>query len=213
MASPEKPAKAKGKDEDPTEAKPLEIDSEGAALATGSSSDVVQLERLGRVMESLWVSKHADQATSDRAMQAAYDTLKGIAPRSELEGMLAAQMIGAYNASMECLRRAMIPEQSFEGRDQNLKHAAKLMSIYERQLAALDKHRGKGQQRITVEHVTVEAGGQAIVGNVLQEGGKQQQQRTEQQAVLTDNSAADALSRDALKSLESANIPAETLCD
>ena len=118
MASPEKPSK--GKDEDPTKAKPLEIDSEGAALATGSSSDVVQLERLGRVVESLWFSKDAGKDTSDRVMQAAYDTLKGIAPRSELEGMLAAQMIGAYNASMECLRRAMLPEQTFEGRDQNL---------------------------------------------------------------------------------------------
>ena len=143
-------------------------------------------------------------------MQAAYDTLKGIAPRSELEGMLAAQMIGAYNASMECLKRAMNPNKTFEGRDQNLKHAAKLMSIYERQLAALDKHRGKGQQRITVEHVTVEAGGQAIVGNVRQDGGKQHQ-RTEQQAVLADNSAADALASEALRGLEPAKMPAKIL--
>ena len=80
--------------------------------------------------------------------------------------MLAAQMISTHNAAMECLRRAMTEAQTFEGRDQNLKHAAKLLGLYERQLAALDKHRGKGQQKITVEHVTVEAGGQAIVGNV-----------------------------------------------
>jgi hypothetical protein len=51
-------------------------------------------------------------------------------------------------------------------RDQNLKHAAKLMSLYERQLAALDKRRGGGRQKITVEHVNVHAGGQAIVGDV-----------------------------------------------
>jgi hypothetical protein len=31
---------------------------------------------------------------------------------------------------------------------------------------ALDRHRGKGQQRITVEHVHVNDGGQAIVGAV-----------------------------------------------
>ena len=210
MASPEKPAKAKGKDDDPATPKSLEIDSEGLKIATGSSSDAVQFERLARVIDSLWIFKGADTASRDRMMQAAYDTLMGIAPQGELEGMLAAQMIGTYNASMECLKRAMIAEQSFEARDQNLKHAAKLMSIYERQLAALDKHRGKGQQRITVEHVTVEAGGQAIVGNVLQEGGEQKQ-KAEQQALLSDNSAADALSRDALKSLELANMPAEIL--
>jgi hypothetical protein len=30
--------------------------------------------------------------------------------------MLAAQMIGAHNAAMECHRRAMLPEQTFMGR-------------------------------------------------------------------------------------------------
>jgi hypothetical protein len=48
----------------------------------------------------------------------------------------------------------------------NLKHAAKLMALYTQQLAALDKHRGKGQQKVTVEHVHVAPGGQAIVGTV-----------------------------------------------
>ena len=38
-------------------------------------------------------------------------------------------------------------------------------------LDALSKHRGKGQQVVRVEHVTVQAGGQAIVGNVTQGGG------------------------------------------
>lgn len=53
-----------------------------------------------------------------------------------------------------------------KGIDLTLKHAVRLMSLYERQLAALDKRRGKGRQKITVEHVTVQAGGQAIVGDV-----------------------------------------------
>jgi hypothetical protein len=80
--------------------------------------------------------------------------------------LLAAQMVATHSAAMECLCRAMLEEQTFEGRDQNLKHATKLLGLYTRQLEALDKHRGKGQQKITVEHVNVHAGGQAIVGNV-----------------------------------------------
>jgi hypothetical protein len=67
---------------------------------------------------------------------------------------------------MECLRRSMLDGQTFEGRDQNLKHAAKLLLIYARQIEALNKHRGKGQQKVTVEHVHVEAGGQAMVGHI-----------------------------------------------
>jgi hypothetical protein len=38
-------------------------------------------------------------------------------------------------------------------------------------LEALNRHRGKGQQRVTVEHVHVHQGAQAIVGNVHQGGG------------------------------------------
>jgi hypothetical protein len=40
------------------------------------------------------------------------------------------------------------------------------MALYAQQMAALDKHRGRGQQKVTVEHVHVHSGGQAIVGNV-----------------------------------------------
>jgi hypothetical protein len=82
------------------------------------------------------------------------------------EGMLAAQMVATHSAAMERLRRSMIPGQSFDARDLNLKHANKLLQTYARQPEVLDRHRGKGQQKITVEHVTVEAGGQAIVGSV-----------------------------------------------
>jgi len=35
-----------------------------------------------------------------------------------------------------------------------------------RTLEALQRYRGKGQQKVTVEHVHVNAGGQAIVGTV-----------------------------------------------
>ena len=36
---------------------------------------------------------------------------------------------------------------------------------------SLNRHRGKGQQKVTVEHVHVHEGGQAIVGNVESPGG------------------------------------------
>jgi hypothetical protein len=56
-------------------------------------------------------------------------------------------------------------------------------------MEALDKHRGKGQQKITVEHVTVEAGGQAIVGNVRAPVAKSST-APEAQRTLRDQSAA-----------------------
>ena len=86
-----------------------------------------------------------------RSIAAAISQLKGIRPADELEGMLAAQAVATHSAAMECLRRATLPGQSIEGRDMNLRHAAKLSNTYTRQIEVLDKHRGKGQQQVTVE--------------------------------------------------------------
>ena len=60
----------------------------------------------------------------------------------------------------------MIPEQMTPARDSCLRNAQKMMLLYARQLEALNRNRGKGQQKVTVEYVNVEAGGQAIVGSV-----------------------------------------------
>jgi hypothetical protein len=38
-------------------------------------------------------------------------------------------------------------------------------------LEALNRHRGKGQQKVTIEHVHVHEGGQAVVGVVETPGG------------------------------------------
>jgi hypothetical protein len=80
--------------------------------------------------------------------------------------MLAAQLLAAHNAAMECYRRAMIGEQTFEGRRENLSQANKLSRTYAILLDALNRHRGRGQQKVTVESVHVHQGGQAIVGAV-----------------------------------------------
>ena len=79
---------------------------------------------------------------------------------------MAAQLVAAHNAAMECYRRAMIGEQTFEGRRENLAQANKLSRTYTTLLEALNRHRGKGQQKVTVEHVHVHSGGQAVVGVV-----------------------------------------------
>jgi hypothetical protein len=42
----------------------------------------------------------------------------------------------------------------------------KLSRTYAALVDALNRHRGKGQQKVTVEHVHVHAGGHAIVGSV-----------------------------------------------
>jgi hypothetical protein len=145
----------------------------------GSRSDHWNRLLAYQACETLWL-KHSDQETRDQQYSATVAGLAGIGPKDEFEGMIAAQLLAAHNAAMECYRRAMIDEQTFEGRRENLSQANKLSRTYAILLDALNRHRGKGQQKVTVEHVHVHAGGQAIVGAVTPGGGGKE--KSEEQA-------------------------------
>jgi hypothetical protein len=96
--------------------------------------------------------------------------LHKIKPRDELEAMLATQMIATHIMIMEFMNRISIPDQTHEGVSANTDRAAKMERIFITQLETLNKYRGKGsQQKVIVEHVTVNSGGQAIVGQVNQD--------------------------------------------
>ena len=98
--------------------------------------------------------------------------LQGIKPQDEIEGMLAVQMVGVHNMAMDAMRLVMISDQYPESRDRNANRANKLLKTFIAQVEALKKYRTGGQQKMTVEHVHVHKGGQAIVGSVNQgEGG------------------------------------------
>jgi hypothetical protein len=136
----------------------------------GSRSDYWNNILANQTIQALWL-KHSDPAERDKQFSATVAALIGIGPKDELEGMMAAQLIAAHNAAMECYRRAMIGEQTFEGRRENLAQANKLSRTFATLLEALNRHRGKGQQKVTVEHVHVHSGGQAVVGVVEPAGG------------------------------------------
>ena len=136
----------------------------------GSPSDSWNNTLVNQALQTLWVGS-SDEAQRNRQVSATMVALIGIAPENELEAMMAAQLIAAHNAAMECYRRAMIDGQTQEGQRENLNQANKLSRTWVTLLGALDKRRGKCQQKVTVEHVHVHAGGQAVVGNIERPGG------------------------------------------
>jgi hypothetical protein len=161
----------------PTTKKPVEVVAKHPSLQPGtlrhvggSRSDDWNYLVANDTVRALWL-KNSSPETRDRQHNAAIAALVGISPNDELEGMMAGQLIAAHSAAMECYRRAMIGEQTFEGRNVNLAQANKLSRTFTLLLDALNRHRGKGQQKVTVEHVHVHAGGQAIVGAVATPGG------------------------------------------
>ncbi len=93
----------------------------------------------------------------------------GVAKPYEAEAMLAAQMAAVHNATMTFARRLNhvenIPQQDSAERAFN-----KLARTFAAQVEALKRYRTGGEQKVTVEHVTVNKGGQAIVGTVTHGG-------------------------------------------
>jgi hypothetical protein len=146
-------------------------DWSGRKDLSGSDSGHFTLGLVNQVWRSLFHPEGTPEWIVEMGQMAALGALEGIAPRDPLEGMLAAQMVATHETAMDCFRRAQLPNQTFEGRRMNLEFATKLMRSYAALVETLDKHRGKGQQVVRVEHVTVNAGGQAIVGAVSQGGG------------------------------------------
>ena len=136
----------------------------------GSQSDHWNNSLANQAVQALWLS-NSDAAERDRQLSATVAALVGIAPKDELEGMMATQLIAAHHATMECYRLAILNGQTFEVWRESLNQANKLSRTWATLLDALNKHRGKGQQKVTVEHVHVHAGGQAVVGNVERPGG------------------------------------------
>ena len=94
-----------------------------------------------------------------------------IDPQDSTEMMLATQMVTAHNVAMEMARRAMlVNDQTDEVVNFNVNRMTKLMRTYTSQMEALNKYRNKGKQQITVkhQHVNVNDGGQAVIGDVNQ---------------------------------------------
>ena len=135
-----------------------------AALGDKSDLKTYLVTQLSTFMAT---TRHTSPTEKDLAIKRALAALEGLAPQDGAEDLLTVQMISAHQAAMECLKQSAF---EFQSRDRNLIHAQRFLSLYLSQLQVLDKRRGAGAQRMMVGTVNVEAGAQAIVGNVAKHG-------------------------------------------
>ncbi len=104
------------------------------------------------------------------SMNHALAFISGIAPQDPIEGMLAAQMAAVHSATMS-LARTVNNTETIIQQDSADRCFNRLARTFIAQMEALKKYRTGGEQKMTVEHVHVHEGGQAIVGNVQGGGG------------------------------------------
>lgn len=150
---------------------PKHSDQAGMVLqmldAFGTASPEFAQHGVGRVAAVM--RNRGEKLPDNTALNAGLASVGGIAPEKEIEAMLAVQMTGTQEVAMEMLTRAKLADTA----DQLERYGAlatKLLRTYTTQIEALSKLRRGGSQKVTVEHVHVYEGGQAIVGNVTQGG-------------------------------------------
>ena len=137
------------------------------------------LSGLGKATEDHSENKGYSPGSSDEiAFNAALAVIDGVRPQDEIEAMLAAHMAVTNIALLELVARTRgaIAGHMFEAN--GIKRlellgslTTKFMRTYTMQVEALARKRRKGDQHVTVKHVHVHAGGQAVVGNVSIRGG------------------------------------------
>jgi hypothetical protein len=103
----------------------------------------------------------------ERRLNFMFSVVKGIQPRDQLEAMLAAQMAAVHMATMTFARRLAHVEDILQ-QDSAERAFNKLSRTFATLMETLKRYRTGGEQKVTVRHVSVAEGGQAIVGNVTQ---------------------------------------------
>jgi hypothetical protein len=134
-----------------------------AALGTASSdfvsASLVQLVSAARLPLG---------GISQVAVNAALAFIESAKPREEVETALVIQMACTHTATMAVLARI----GGAHGLDRHVAMmataAARLARAYATQVEALRRLRNGGSQFVRVEHVHINEGGQAVIGNVQQ---------------------------------------------
>lgn len=105
----------------------------------------------------------------DQQTKVLCELLHEMKPQNAVEGMLCAQLAVLHFQGMQCLGSA----ENADWRphtEQELNFAVKLLKLQHETIEVLMKYRRKGEQRVVVQHMHVNEGGKAVVGN-FQAGG------------------------------------------
>jgi hypothetical protein len=116
------------------------------------------------------------QDIDERELNFMLSVIKGIEPRDQLEAMLAAQMAAVHVATMT-FARDLAPV--------NISAFNKLTRTFAMQMEALRRYRSGAEQEVTLQHVSVAEGGQAIIGNVTHTPREKGQDKATQEKAAT----------------------------
>ena len=137
----------------------------------GGESEKWNFRQMRLMLSAIPGVNAGDKKNAGEVGSALVSGLMDLKPKDAIEGMLMSQIMVAHEAALDMYRRAWSqPAEYFEARCRYLQMADKAQRTLAVLTERLDRHRGAGQQSITVKHVTVNADN-AIVGDVTQAPG------------------------------------------
>lgn len=139
----------------------IDIDGDYSRVSSKGVGKPVALGLIGQIASLGSHGRRVDQEGANFVL----GFVDAMEPKDAAEALLLTQMAATHQATMMLARRLNhvenIPQQDAAERALN-----KLARSYAAQMDTLKRYRSKGQQTVRVERVTVESGGQAVVGNV-----------------------------------------------
>lgn len=153
--------------------RPASIGEKPQLLSFAMMMETCQTADANIALQTVWnAAVGGGDKEEDSCLAEALQKMTELKPQTRLEAMLASQMVAVDTAVGQLMKCAMGNSQGLAGRERNLNLATKLQRTFLQQVDAMQKLRGKGQQKVTVEHVHVHQGGQAVVGNIEQPNGR-----------------------------------------
>lgn len=128
--------------------------------ATGSASPDYSRLLLSQTLTAMFKGNIHDYEYS---INATNDALLAMNPTDTYEGMLCTRLVVLHNQYMHFMARVSSLTATEQSADININRATKLMRVYNETFEQLCKYRRKGEQKITIQHVNVASGGQAVV--------------------------------------------------
>jgi hypothetical protein len=152
----------------------IKVDKKGRSISVDHTNHVTGYKQLAEALGS--TSKdfvdglicQLAKATrlAENEVNFALSVIKNSKPNDQIEAMLVAQMAITHIASMR-LAELSATAETLPQADSADRAFNKLTRTYTDQMQALKRYRTGGEQKVTVQHVSINDNAQAVIGNVV----------------------------------------------
>jgi hypothetical protein len=129
---------------------------------------VADRDAMDGILKQLVMASVSGETFDETGLSFMLAMLASIRPRDSIEAMLVTQMVAVHALTMRCAYRLACAD-NVVAQDSAARALDRLVRTFPAQLEALSRYRG--ESGITVQNLSIQHGGKAIVGNVTHHAG------------------------------------------